>query len=109
MTFNVQISSCIAFGALASKVLEPLNLGSEKISWNRYLKYLGVNFIRGEKLTLDTEKIKGSFLQLAIVYYLMYHIVMKCSILIYTRSFFIAYFITRMSGASFHPSPASSV
>ena len=61
LTFNVKKSSCIAFGALASKVSEPLNLGSEIISWNRYLKYLGANFISGKKLKPDIDKIKSSF------------------------------------------------
>ena len=41
---------------------EPLNLGSEIISWNRYLKYLGANFISGGKnLKPDSDKITSSF------------------------------------------------
>jgi hypothetical protein len=45
MTFNVKTSFCSTFGALASKVSELVNLGSELIQWNRYLKYLGADFI----------------------------------------------------------------
>jgi hypothetical protein len=77
LTFNVKKSSCIAFGALASKVSKSLNLRSQIIPWNSCLQYLGANFISGKKIQPDIDNIKGSFLQLVIVSYLMHHVVMN--------------------------------
>jgi hypothetical protein len=66
---------CACFESLGTSEF----IGIEIVSWNLHMKYLGDNFISGEKLKPDTEKTAG-FLQLTPVSYLMRQVVMKSNV-----------------------------
>ena len=61
MLFNVNKSHCIIFGYYCKRVIECLTLGSARIDWCDFLKYLGVNQTSSTTLTIDTNSLKRSF------------------------------------------------
>ena len=61
LNFNGKKSFCIAFGPGFNECRFPLKLGDQLIEWKSCLKYLGVVFITGAKLTVDTSSITRKY------------------------------------------------
>lgn len=58
--FNPKKSVCCVFGHWAN-IISSMKLGNMLIDWVTSFKYLGVTFISGSKLNIDTEVIKRKF------------------------------------------------
>ena len=61
LNFNDKMSFCNAFGPRFNECRCPLKLGDKLIEWKSCLKYLGVVFSTGAKLTVDTSSITRKF------------------------------------------------
>jgi len=53
--FNARKSSFFIVGKLYDKNIDALHLGTDVISWNQSLKYLGLLFKSGKNLNVDIE------------------------------------------------------
>ena len=61
LKFNYSKSHCILFGKCCIKSVDPMRLGSNNIDWVNSIKYLGVYFVGGKKLTFDISCTKRTF------------------------------------------------
>ena len=61
LEFNYNKSSCAIIGPAAKYKVECMTLGSYRLSWTTVIKYLGVSFHAGRKLSIDTALIKRKF------------------------------------------------
>ena len=61
LDFNCKKCSCVIVGPASKYNIHNLYLGKEEINWSKTFKYLGVNFIAGKNLRVDTNMIKRKF------------------------------------------------
>jgi hypothetical protein len=61
LEFNCKKSCCIAFGSKYNECKLSLKLGAQSIDWNQSIKYLGVVFVAGVVLNVDTDVISRKF------------------------------------------------
>lgn len=61
LSFNCAKSCCFAIGTGSKFTVSDMSLGNDKISWFNTVKYLGVTFTAGRKLSVNTDVIKQHF------------------------------------------------
>jgi exonuclease III len=61
MEFNCNKCTCSVVGPASRLPISDMQLGSDKIHWADSFKYLGIPFITGKSLTVDTQVIKRKF------------------------------------------------
>ena len=61
LTFNVKKSCCLYFGPHHINNLCVLKLGSDLLTWNDSIKYLGVYFVSGKCVSIDTSATRRKF------------------------------------------------
>src|SRR5579872_5618437 len=61
LEFNCSKSSCAIIGPAFKYKINSMNLGDDELNWTELIKYLGISFHFGKRLTIDTAVIKRKF------------------------------------------------
>ena len=61
LEFNCKKCTCAVIGSASQYTISDMKLGRENISWSQTFKYLGITFVAGNYLSVDSNIIKRKF------------------------------------------------